>query len=77
MDQSLSCKADSRLAPQHIRNETVHYRVHKNTSTAPYPKPHKSSLRKFPQYPINSSLLGAKYSPQHPVLKHSQSTFLP
>ena len=36
-----------------------------------------SSLCSFLHSPVTSSLLGPKYSPQHPILKHPQPTFLP
>jgi len=36
-----------------------------------------SSLCSFLHSPVTSSLLDPKYSPQHPILKHPQPTFLP
>ena len=36
-----------------------------------------SSLCSLLQFPVTSSLLGPKYLPQHPILKHPQHLFLP
>jgi hypothetical protein len=36
-----------------------------------------SSLWSFLHSPMTSSLLGPKFSLQHPILKHLQPTFLP
>ena len=36
-----------------------------------------SSLCSLLHSPVTSSLLGPKYLPQHPILKHSQHLFLP